>query len=469
MFLWSPKTKVDFPEGVKGVYALLQIFVLDVDSMALSCVAGTSKPLLYILSVLFFPTALLWLLACHLASKLLPRRHRWETTKTCSVMGQVMQVGFSTMSNIALAPLMCFSHPNGVHSILKYPAVTCGSESHAIMTVAGLALLVFGVLGFLSLCIYLAVMVPIWSSRGQHDYVRSARFLVFRFRLDSWWWGVPLLMRGPLLSLPLALATDFPAVQASFVTLTMLLFLTGGARAWPWKVPLLNTLDCFMTFCVVMLVTATSLQLGALDASTESFVATFSKVILSLLGCAMLLLLLGTSSALLYRGALGGQREIYLFNLQKVPSAISMSGKLKIIATELASMHTEEVCQSIETMSIVDLNLLLASMSLLAMEVVPQVQEHMSFHRRSSLRMTSRISTNSFAVKPLSQAERMAKIESLRSQRSSGKSAASVPVRSEVPCLAVQLHEVSLQACAGNQDDGLYKKPAGNEVVHMLI
>ncbi|CAE7717640.1 No66 [Symbiodinium sp. CCMP2456] len=217
-----------------------------------------------------------------------------------------------------------------------------------------------------------------------------------------------------------------------------------------------------------MLVTTTSLQLGALDASMVSFVATFSKVILSLLGCAMLLLLLGTSSALFYRGALGGQREIYLFNLQKVPSAISMSGKLKIIATELASMHTEDVCQSIETMSVVDLNLLLASMSLLAMEVVPQVQEQMSFHRRSSLRMTSRISTNSFAVKPLSQAERMAKIQSLRSQRSSGNSAASVPVRAEVPCLAVQLHEASFQAC-GKQDDGLYKKPVGNEVVHMYI
>ena len=30
----------------------------------------------------------------------------------------------------------------------------------------------------------------------KHSRVRAFRFLVFRFRLDSWWFGVPLLTRG---------------------------------------------------------------------------------------------------------------------------------------------------------------------------------------------------------------------------------------------------------------------------------
>ena len=41
----------------------------------------------------------------------------------------------------------------------------------------------------------------------------AVRFLVFRFRLDSWWFGVPLLVRGPLINLPVVLATDFPPIQ----------------------------------------------------------------------------------------------------------------------------------------------------------------------------------------------------------------------------------------------------------------
>ena len=41
-------------------------------------------------------------------------------------------------------------------------------------------------------------------------------FLINRFRSDRWWFGVPLLMRGPLLSLPVVWAADFPEAQARF-------------------------------------------------------------------------------------------------------------------------------------------------------------------------------------------------------------------------------------------------------------
>ena len=52
---------------------------------------------------------------------------------------------------------------------------------------------------------------------------------------DSWWFGVPLLARGPLIALPIVLATDYPAVQTVWVTFILLSFLACQALAWPWK------------------------------------------------------------------------------------------------------------------------------------------------------------------------------------------------------------------------------------------
>lgn len=69
-------------------------------------------------------------------------------------MGAFLQVGFSTMSTTALAPMMCYKHPNGLRSILKYPGVICGSGEHTTMLVTAWILLVVFVFGFVALCGY---------------------------------------------------------------------------------------------------------------------------------------------------------------------------------------------------------------------------------------------------------------------------------------------------------------------------
>ena len=90
------------------------------------------------------------------------------------------------MSATALIPLTCYTHPNKLQSLLKYPNVICGSDTHGAMLAVGLCLLIIGVFGFLTLCTYAAYMVPTWSACDQHGRVRAFRFLVFRFRLETW-------------------------------------------------------------------------------------------------------------------------------------------------------------------------------------------------------------------------------------------------------------------------------------------
>ena len=243
---------VAWPDDLNGVFSICQFLLLDIDSYGFSCIAGQSSPVRYILSAAIFPVGVFWLALCWAMSQLLPKKRRWELSKVVSCMGAFLQVGFSTMSATSLAPMMCYLHPNGQRSILKYPDVICGSADHNVMLIFGWLLLSIFVLGFVAVCGFAAYMaawlgandsapasdvvapqVPTWSARRKDRFVASVRFLVFRFRLDSWWMGVPLLVRGPLLSLSVVLATDYPPVQIMTITGVMAVFL----------VPCLQTYD----------------------------------------------------------------------------------------------------------------------------------------------------------------------------------------------------------------------------------
>jgi len=362
---------VRFPAGLKDIYAFLQVFLLDFDNFAFSCVAGASAPARYIVSVLVFPGAVSWLFCCHHASKLLPKRLRWEGSKTKSTIGALLQLSFSTMSTISMAPMMCFSHPNGVFSLLKYPSITCGTEDHTVMLIFGVLLLLLGVLGFLAVCTYAVIVVPRWSSNGQHANVKAFRFLLFRFRLDSWWFGVLLLLRGPLMSLPIALATDYPPVQVMSVMLVFLVVLIIQANAWPWKVPLLNVLDCFIGFCITMLVASNSLYLGGLEGSMKDFADGVGSVIMGMMGAAVTLLFVMTLCALTFRAALGGQQELIAFNLQRTPAPTLLAETMQFMSAKLAEMDRAGLVKALSAMGVYDNKLLLASASLLGTEVVP--------------------------------------------------------------------------------------------------
>ena len=71
----------------------------------------------------------------------------------------------------------------------------------------------------------------------------AIRFLIFRFRPNVWWFGLVLLARGPLLSLPGVVATNMPSLR---LTLMLgILLVSGGLQLWflPWKAPILNLVD----------------------------------------------------------------------------------------------------------------------------------------------------------------------------------------------------------------------------------
>lgn len=146
---------VPWPATLKNLFEFSSVFVLNLQSLGFSC-ASSHGVQQYVLSALFF-IAVVTTLPClgYLTQFCSCMRHRglnWDFYKTVCVTGKFLQSGFTTMCNIGLVPFMCFLHPNGRRSILKYPHTFCGSADHGMMQLFGILVLVLSLTHFI-LCI----------------------------------------------------------------------------------------------------------------------------------------------------------------------------------------------------------------------------------------------------------------------------------------------------------------------------
>eukprot|EP00434_Breviolum_minutum_P042956 symbB.v1.2.038259.t1/scaffold5897.1/size22629/1 len=175
---------------------------------------------------------------------------------------------------------------------------------------AGLLLLVIFVFGFLVSVTYATIKLPEWSARGLTQRVQPFIFLLYRFRMDKWWFGAPLLIRGPLMSLTVTCFTDFPDVQVGLNCLILTFSVVVQATARPWKVPLLNWIDIWATMWILQIGTLSGIGIRDEDRS-EDFTTVYSAAQLMMIGCGIMAMLCGvvTAAVLEFRGIQDGRRQ----------------------------------------------------------------------------------------------------------------------------------------------------------------
>ncbi|CAL1151214.1 unnamed protein product [Cladocopium goreaui] len=213
---------------------------------------------------------------------------------------------------------------------------------------------------------------------------------MMRFRLDSWWFGVPLLVRGPLINLPVVLATDYPPIQVVCIAMILTTTMVMQMLAWPWKVPLLNVTDCIISFCIVLTVTTSTLYLNKIDPAMYGFASGVSTAMLSGIFGAISIMVCMTVSALIYRSAMGGQKELRMFNLGRVPNSEELSKKVKEMAMMLEKSDTGDIASKLAALSVFDTQKITTCVTLLATEVAPPLEDARSF------KFNKRIASSSF-------------------------------------------------------------------------
>jgi len=249
---------VRWPGTLETTSFNLQLFLLDMDRLSLSCLVGNNPTTTYALTTMTFPALILWLSFCHALSLCgCLQRHgmkRWKLPYTLNTMGLLLQVGFGTIAAVSLKPVMCFLHPNGLHSILSYPSVFCGESGHSFMMVCGSFLLTIFVIGFIVACSYAMWHLPAWSRKGEDSKVQTFRFCTSHFRFDVYWFSLLLLLRGLSFALAIAIGTNLPPLQTALASIVLVIYTITQASVRPWKAPVMNFVDTLLGALFLLLV-----------------------------------------------------------------------------------------------------------------------------------------------------------------------------------------------------------------------
>lgn len=284
-------TSLKWPESFQSTASACGVILLDFETLSVSCMMHDHLPR-YIMSLSLFPVGIMWILFCHFSSSRLTRwLKQWTWTRTANTTGHFLQVGFCTMSALALQPFMCYAHPNGQRSLLKHTGIFCDTEEHVAMMLWGISMGVLALI-FLGLCGWGLCCFPRWTAT-RSKRVEAFTFLISKFKMETWWYGLPLLLRGPLLSMCPVVATDFPPNQAALVATVLLAFLLLHIRFLPWKMPLVNLADGCIQSLVLLIVTITPTYSGSLQEQVKEFRQTVASGLL--VGIALALSFLGLS------------------------------------------------------------------------------------------------------------------------------------------------------------------------------
>ncbi|CAE7433215.1 unnamed protein product [Symbiodinium natans] len=357
---------LEWPQLLLDIFSVMEVFAFEATDLGISCIAGSAQLAQFTLQVSLFPGALLWLVCCNRILRLVGRVR--TGTQLMSSLGQIVMACFSAVSNLSLVPFMCFQHPNGQQSNLQMLSIICGSSDHTVMLVMGSSLGAL-LIAFWCVCVWLLWSLPRFSMNEKyHDYVVASQFLIDKFRLDAWWFGLPLLLRGALLSFPLMLFTNNPASQVISMTFILIIYMVFLSLAWPFKVPLLNAVETACGWALILLILGGALHMPKMDTEMllSAAIVTVGSLLVALVVLLVSVLSVGCTGVRNLRASDG--TRFRLLDLAKLPDYDELADLIRESATHLVDLQHGSLTEELGTLAPFDLKLLHACMSMVVLE-----------------------------------------------------------------------------------------------------
>lgn len=374
---------VKWPTTFKKVSSNLQVVLLDLDGMGLSCLSGSDPLARYLMVVFIFPAGLIWLFIFWSFTLLLTKCvnekswfRPWKLHFTLNTAGLGMQLGYGTMAAVAMKPLMCYSHPNARQSLITYPSLFCGEREHSFLQVAGISFLTIFVVGFFVICSYAAYNMPRWCAAGQRERVQSFRFFMANFRFDCYWFILLVLLRGFSFALAVVIGTNVPPAQTTLASLILTTYAILQSWMRPWKVPVINATDMLVNAGLLLLVNK-AIQI---DTDMESqFAETFCVGILLMIAVAIILALILSALALVLQKC-GAEWRQFL-TLAAVGKEKHICDALKVCADDLIKIEEEDLAKKINLSNSYDVQTLLKFIDLVSELFDNAMVERVKFSR----------------------------------------------------------------------------------------
>jgi len=239
----------NWPDELSWLFDISRVFMFDLGGLSLSCMHGNRFAAKYWASILIPCFVCLMTAVGYVISKALPLPEPWkmQPNQTFSMLGMFMSALYITLVKVVLAYFECPGNPAGPDTLAKYKNIVCGEDEHTEGMVPMILGLLVYVLGFYLTFCWAAYRAPsLWTNVG---YRERWKFMLTRWRPDTYFWGTALITRNLLVAFA-GVLSDEPRVQLSWVCLVVLVYLSLTAVMQPWRAPALNHYD--VASCILL-------------------------------------------------------------------------------------------------------------------------------------------------------------------------------------------------------------------------
>eukprot|EP00931_Biecheleriopsis_adriatica_P009236 TRINITY_DN11031_c0_g1_i1.p1 TRINITY_DN11031_c0_g1~~TRINITY_DN11031_c0_g1_i1.p1 ORF type:complete len:1497 (-),score=232.77 TRINITY_DN11031_c0_g1_i1:222-4178(-) len=221
------KLNFNWPGEFKAFLSFMEIFLFDLGVFSPGCVIPESFEMRYVsellMPILVSACFVVWYFLSILANKVHHRFPRFRWSAILNSIGLVMQALYISVISVTVSLFVCYrSSTGGERVITQYPWQICYDGAwQSMLPMAVLALLVY-LVGFMGILVWMAVSAPRkWKDA---DFRIRSRFFIFKFRVDTWWYGLVLAVRSLLLAFVPVVSPD-----DGYVQFVMMLFVFGSS------------------------------------------------------------------------------------------------------------------------------------------------------------------------------------------------------------------------------------------------
>ena len=394
-----------WPSILLDVVRSFRVFTLNMEAFGLSCFFAGLRSAVHqiVFQAALFPAVIAVILLTSILTRPLPahlkvRGHplgslAWTWYGTFNLIGKFLGLTFPTMVNVGFSPFMCYTHPGGEESLLKYTDIFCRTEAHLTTQIAGGILLCFCI-AFLAFSCAAAWNVAEWSIEWQ----AACKFMIEDFRPDRPWFGLITLCRGLLLSMPAVVAPNSPTLQLLSLNAVMLASLFFQCFFHPWKAPAVNLLDA-LTQC--LFITLIGVGLGGLVVSSDT--KDVDAQVLDQVGSIVSIVLIGLFFLvlLIFLIAIFLEKLLGIFTMSKkctnlgdVPNPNVLFYYLKGLAQSVENSRNEKhlVLDAMGSLGTYDARIVLMALAILQVEVGLRSDEATNRNSMSSISQNSQLS-----------------------------------------------------------------------------
>jgi len=272
---------VAWPEELRITFEIFSIFAFDLRFMKPECASigiDTAAGKFY-LTLFLLPTLGAWIFLVSYITRVITKHDEAAKVKndtlaakgqkdpnykaspawvmfhpeTINTFGTIYQAAFITVAMTTISPMRCYGHPNGDSSLVSDPSIICGEGEHPAMLFIGFAAMLLFVVCFILYYAYAVHKMPQIAAVDPLFY-RSRKYMIFRFRSSTWYWGVVFLVRNFCCALTTVVDPNRPYLQTVMLVTVLLTYMIFQVRVWPWKTDGLNFIDLVSTWCIPLIV-----------------------------------------------------------------------------------------------------------------------------------------------------------------------------------------------------------------------